>query len=147
MTCQREHPVEILLVEDNPGDRRLTIEVFRDCKICNRLQTVNDGVEAMEYLRREGKYSDAVRPDLILLDLNMPRKNGREVLAEIKADKYLKNIPVVVMTTSDAEPDILKCYALGANCFVTKPIDLEDFVKVVHLMEEFWLQVVKLPSN
>jgi len=147
MTCMRNKQVEILLVEDNPGDRRLAVEVFKDCKICNRIHIVNDGVEAMAFLRREGSFAANPRPDLVLLDLNLPRKDGREVLAEIKGDPELKNIPVVIMTTSEAEQDILRSYDLGANCYITKPIDLEQFIRVVRLIEDFWLTVVKLPPK
>lgn len=137
--------VDILLVEDNPGDVRLTEEALREGKVKNRLHVANDGVEAIEFLRREGKYSDAVKPDLILLDLNLPRKDGREVLREIKADPGLRVIPVVVLTTSAAEEDILKTYNLHANCYITKPVDLEQFLKIVRTIEDFWLSVVKLP--
>ncbi len=137
--------VEVLLVEDNPGDVRLTMEALKEAKMHNRVNVVMDGIEAMEFLRKEGKYADATRPDLILLDLNLPRKNGREVLAEIKADENLKCIPVVVLTTSEAEQDILKAYKLHANCYVTKPVDLDQFIKVVRSIESFWMTVVKLP--
>ena len=137
--------VDILLVEDNPGDVRLTEEALREGKVKNRLHVANDGVEAIEFLRREGKYIDAVKPDLILLDLNLPRKDGREVLKEIKADPGLRVIPVVVLTTSAAEEDILKTYNLHANCYITKPVDLEQFLKIVRTIEDFWLSVVKLP--
>jgi CheY-like chemotaxis protein len=138
-------PVEILLVEDNPGDVRLTLEIFKETKMLNKVTSVGDGVEAMAYLRREGKYAGAVRPGLILLDLNLPRKDGREVLRELKQDEDLKTIPVVILTTSRAEEDILKSYNLHANCYVTKPVDLSQFMKVVQSIEEFWLTVVKLP--
>lgn len=137
--------VEVLLVEDNPGDVRLTMEALKEAKMHNRVNVVMDGIEAMEFLRKEGKYADATRPDLILLDLNLPRKNGREVLAEIKADEELKCIPVVVLTTSEAEQDILKAYKLHANCYVSKPVDLDQFIKVVRSIESFWMTVVKLP--
>jgi chemotaxis family two-component system response regulator Rcp1 len=147
MSCDREHAVEILLVEDNPGDRRLAVEIFKDCKICNHINIVHDGVEAMAFLRREGDDASAPRPDLVLLDLNLPKKDGREVLAEIKEDSDLKNIPVVIMTTSESEQDILKSYNLGANCYITKPIDLDQFIKVVRVIEDFWLKVVKLPPR
>ena len=139
--------VDILLVEDNPGDVRLTIEVLKDAKLCNNIHVAGDGEEALCFLRRQGKYHDAVRPDLILLDLNMPRKDGREVLKEIKADPELKNIPVVVLTTSDAELDILRSYELHAYCYITKPVDLDQFAKVVLSIEEFWLSIVKLPGK
>jgi CheY-like chemotaxis protein len=142
-----ERPIEILLVEDNPGDVRLTREIFKAARIRNLIHTVEDGVEAMEYLRNQGKYADAAKPDLILLDLNLPRKDGREVLAEIKMDDELKRIPVVVLTISKAEEDILKTYSLHANCYITKPVDLDQFIKVVASIEDFWLSVVKLPSG
>jgi len=142
-----ERPIEILLVEDNPGDVRLTREIFKAARIRNLIHTVEDGVEAMEYLRNQGKYADAAKPDLILLDLNLPRKDGREVLAEIKTDDKLKRIPVVVLTISKAEEDILKTYRLHANCYITKPVDLDQFIKVVASIEDFWLSVVKLPSG
>ncbi len=140
-------PVEVLLVEDNPGDVRLTLEAFKEGKVNNRLSVVEDGVEALAFLRREGKYADASRPDLILLDLNLPKKDGREVLAEIKADEDLKRIPVVVLTTSKAEEDILKTYNLHANCYITKPVDFDQFVIVVRLIEDFWFTIVKLPRS
>ena len=139
--------IEILLVEDNPADIRLAQEAFKDAKVHNILYTVGDGVEAMAFLRREGKYADAPRPDLILLDLNLPKKDGREVLAEIKADEHLKLIPVVILTVSKDEEDILKTYNLHANCYITKPIDFEQFMKVVKTIEEFWLTIVKLPPK
>ena len=138
-------PIEILLVEDNPGDVRLTREAFKEAKLANRLHVVGDGVEAMAYLRREGPYATAGRPDLILLDPNLPKKDGREVLAEIKAEDDLKRIPVVVLTTSQAEQDILKVYDLHANCYITKPVDLDQFLRVVQSVEDFWLTIVKLP--
>ncbi len=140
-------PVEVLLVEDNPGDVRLTLEALKDGKVNNHLSVVEDGVEALAFLRREGKYADASRPDLILLDLNLPKKDGREVLAEIKADEDLKRIPVVVLTTSKAEEDILKTYNLHANCYITKPVDFDQFVIVVRLIEDFWFTIVKLPRS
>jgi CheY-like chemotaxis protein len=140
-------PIEILLVEDNPGDVRLTIEALKDGKVHNNLNLVSDGVDALAFLRREGKYAEAPRPDLVLLDLNLPRKDGRQVLQEIKADSKLKRIPVVILTTSQAEEDILKAYNLNANCYITKPVDLEQFIKVVKLIEDFWLTVVKLPCE
>jgi CheY-like chemotaxis protein len=135
----------ILLVEDNPGDVRLTREALKEGKISNDLNVVGDGVEALAYLRREGRYAGAERPDLILLDLNLPKKDGREVLQEIKGDGDLKKIPVVVLTTSAAERDILKAYDLHANCYITKPVDLDQFIRVVQLIEDFWLTIVKLP--
>ncbi|HUW56259.1 MAG TPA: response regulator [Planctomycetota bacterium] len=139
--------VEILLVEDNPGDVRLTLEALRENKILNRFHVASDGVGAMAFLHREGVYTDAPRPDLILLDLNLPGKDGREVLAEIKADETLRRIPVVILTTSKAEEDILKTYDLHANCYITKPVDLEQFVQVVKAIENFWLEMVKLPGG
>jgi len=140
-------PIEILLVEDNPGDVRLTQEALKDAKMHNDMHVAENGVEAMSFLRREGKYANAPRPDLILLDLNMPKKDGREVLAEIKADKVLKGIPVVVLTTSRSEQDILKAYDLHANCYITKPVDLDRFIAVVKSIEDFWLTIVKLPRR
>ncbi len=140
-------PIEILMVEDNPGDVRLVQEALRDSKIINRLFSVSDGQKALECLRKEGSYADAVRPDLILLDLNLPRKDGREVLAEIKADDDLRRIPVVIVTSSKAEEDILKAYDHHANCYITKPVDLEKFVAVVKAIEDFWVSIVKLPPK
>ncbi len=140
-------PVEILLVEDNPGDVRLTQEAFKENKVRNSLNVVEDGLEAMAFLHRASKYNEAPRPDLILLDLNLPKKDGREVLAEIKEDPNLKSIPVVVLTTSKAEEDIIKNYNLHANCYITKPVDLEQFIVVVKSIEDFWLTIVKLPSE
>ena len=136
--------VDILLIEDNPGDVRMTQEVLKESKILNKMYVVGDGVEAMAFLRREGKYADAPRPDLILLDLNLPRKDGHEVLAEVKSDDDLKRIPVVVLTISEAEDDILKSYDLHGNCYITKPIDFREFIKVVKSIEDFWLTIVKL---
>jgi CheY-like chemotaxis protein len=138
-------PIEILLVEDSPGDVELTREALADAKVSNNLSVVVDGVEAMEFLRKQGAYAAAPTPDLILLDLNMPRKDGREVLEEIKGDRDLRRIPVVVLTTSQAERDILASYNLHANCYVTKPVDLTQFIGVVRSIEDFWLTVVKLP--
>jgi len=140
-------PIEILLVEDNPGDVRLTLEALKEGKVRNNMSVVPDGVEALAFLRRQGKYSEAPRPDLILLDLNLPKKDGREVLGEIKQDEALKRIPVVVLTTSKAEEDILRSYDLYANCYITKPVDLERFFTVVKSIEDFWLTVVKLPLD
>jgi len=140
-------PVEILLVEDNPGDVRLTMEALKEGKLSNGLHVVEDGVEALAFLRKEGKYTQAPHPDLILLDLNLPKKDGREVLAEIKEDPDLKRIPVVILTTSKAEEDILRTYDLHANCYVTKPVELEQFMTIVKLIEEFWLTIVKLPPR
>ena len=138
-------PIEILLVEDNPGDVRLTMEALHDGKVRNNLHVAKDGVEAMAFLRQEGPHASAVRPDLVLLDLNLPRKDGREVLAEIKADLELKTIPVVVLTTSTAEQDVLRSYQLQANCYISKPVDLEQFITVVRSIEDFWLTIVTLP--
>jgi CheY-like chemotaxis protein len=140
-------PIEILLVEDNPGDVRLTQEALKESRVLNNVSVVKDGVEAMAFLGREGKYCDACRPDLILLDLNLPKKDGREVLADVKANEDLRCIPVVVLTSSRAEEDILKTYEHHANCYITKPIDLEQFVGVVKSIEDFWLTIVKLPSD
>ena len=138
---------EILLVEDNPGDSRLVIEAFRDSETLNNLHTVDDGEEAMSFLLQEGKYADAPRPDLILLDLNLPKKDGREVLAEIKGDFELRRIPVVIMTISSDEEDILNTYNLHVNSYITKPVDLDNFMNMFKSVEEFWLRVVKLPSS
>ncbi len=142
-----DQPIEILLVEDNPGDVRLTLEVMKDARVRNHMSMVKDGVEALAFLRREGDFADAPRPDLILLDLNLPKKDGREVLADIKADPTLKRIPVVVLTVSKDEEDILKSYDLYANCYVTKPINMEQFIAVVRSIEDFWLTIVKLPYD
>ena len=139
-------PVEILLVEDSPSDTDLTVEALREAKVRNHLSIVEDGVQALEFLRRQGKFGAAPRPDLILLDLNLPRKDGREVLAEIKADDSLKTIPVVVLTTSRAEQDVLQAYKYHANCYITKPVDFEQFLNVVHSIESFWLMLVTLPQ-
>jgi two-component system, chemotaxis family, response regulator Rcp1 len=139
--------IDILLVEDNEGDARLAKEVLRESKILNKVYHVVDGVEAMAFLRKEGKYADVPRPHLILLDLNLPRKDGREVLAEIKADECLKRIPVVVLTTSNDEEDISKTYNLHANCFITKSIDFEQFIRVIRSIEDFWLTIVALPGD
>ncbi len=138
-------PIEILLVEDSPSDTDLTVEALEAAKVCNRLSVVADGVEALDFLRRRGTFGDAPRPDLILLDLNLPRKSGREVLAEIKEDEGLKAIPVVVLTTSQADQDVLLAYSLHANCYITKPVDFRQFLEVVKSIESFWLTVVKLP--
>jgi CheY-like chemotaxis protein len=140
-------PVEILLVEDSPSDADLTADALSEGKVLNNLHWVEDGVEALAFLRRQGKHGDAPRPDIILLDLNLPKKDGREVLAEVKADPSLKLIPVVILTTSAAERDILRTYELNANCYITKPIGLEQFMEVVKLIETFWLAVVQLPSE
>lgn len=140
-------PIEILLVEDNPGDVRLTLEALKDSRISSTLRVVNDGAEAIQYLRQQGKYTKATIPDLVLLDLNLPKKDGREVLAEVKADKNLKRIPVVILTSSKCEEDILKAYGLHANCYITKPLDLEQYHKVVSSVEDFWLTRVSLPTR
>jgi CheY-like chemotaxis protein len=140
-----QRPLEILLVEDNPADVRLTQEAFREGKIRNTFAVARDGVEAMEFLRGQGKFAGVTRPDLILLDLNLPRKDGREVLAEIKADPALMRIPVVVLTTSQAEMDIVKSYNLHANCYVVKPVDLDQFIEVIKSIDNFWLSAVTLP--
>jgi chemotaxis family two-component system response regulator Rcp1 len=140
-------PVEILLVEDNPGDVDLTLEALENSKIRNRLSVVNDGEEALAFLHRTGKHAGAPRPDIILLDLNLPKKDGREVLAEIKADDDLKPIPVVILTTSQAEEDIFKSYNLHCNCYITKPFDLHQFLRVVKAIEDFWLTIVRLPPR
>jgi two-component system response regulator len=140
-------PVEILLVEDNPGDALLTKRFLEKSKICNNLHIVEDGFDAMTFLRKTGKYKDVPLPDLILLDLNLPGKDGREVLAEVKADKELSFIPVIVFTSSEAEEDIVKSYNLHANCYITKPVDFEQFRKVLTALEDFWFLVVKLPPH
>jgi CheY-like chemotaxis protein len=142
----RGESIEILLVEDSPDDAKLTIDALRDGRVRNKITHIEDGVEAMAFLRRAGQYGDAPRPDLILLDLNLPRKNGREVLAEIKQDPDLRRIPVVVMTSSDDEKDILAAYNLYVNCYVTKPVDLDQFISVVKSIEHFWFSIVKLPA-
>lgn len=144
MTGTPSIPIEILLVEDNPGDVRLTKEALKDARVRNNLNVAIDGVEALAFLRKQGKHGSAPRPDLILLDLNLPRKNGREVLLEIKQEPALQHIPVVVLTTSQAEQDVLESYRLRANAYVTKPVDLEQFLRVVGSIEEFWLEIVKL---
>jgi two-component system, chemotaxis family, response regulator Rcp1 len=140
-------PLEILLVEDNPGDVRLTREALKDGKILNNINSVENGIEALEYLNRRGKFSSAVRPDIILLDLNLPRKNGSEVLAEIKRDNYLKNIPVVILSSSKAEEDIFKTYNLQANCYICKPVDIYQFMKVIQVIDGFWFNIVTLPQE
>lgn len=139
--------IEILLVEDNPGDVRLTQEVLKEGKVQNKLSIVENGVQALSFLRKEKEYADAPTPDLILLDLNLPKKDGREVLLDIKKDTELKKIPVVVLTTSQAEEDILNVYDLNANCYVSKPVDLGQFIDVVKSIEDFWLSIVKLPTR
>ena len=140
-------PIEVLLVEDNPGDVRLTREALKEGKVCNNLSVVPDGVQAMAFLRRQGPYADAPRPDVILLDLNLPRKDGREVLEEVKGDPELRSIPVVVLTSSEADRDIARAYALHANCYITKPVDLDQFITVVKSIEDFWFSIVKLPQE
>jgi len=140
-------PIEILLVEDNPGDVELTREALEESKVHTRLSVARDGVEALAFLRREGAHADATTPDLILLDLNLPKKDGRAVLADIKADPVLRHIPVVVLTSSQAEQDILRAYELHANCYVTKPVDLDQFIRIVQSIEQFWFTVVKLPRT
>ena len=144
---ERGSVVKILLVEDNPGDVRLTQEALKESKMLNELYVTEDGVEALDFLNREGKYSEAPHPDLILLDLNLPRKDGRELLEEIKADEKLRRIPVVVLTTSKAQEDIYRMYEQHANCYITKPIDLDQFIEVVKSIDNFWLTIVKLPSE
>jgi len=140
-------PIDILLVEDSPSDTDLTVEALGAGKVANRLSIVEDGVQAMEFLRRQGRFANAPRPDLILLDLNLPRKDGREVLAEVKADPSLRHIPIVVLTTSQAEQDVLRAYSLHANCYVTKPVDFRQFIEVIRSIEDFWLTIVKLPET
>jgi two-component system response regulator len=139
--------IEILLVEDSPADVLITQEAFQEARLLNEIHVVEDGVQAMEFLRRKGAYASAPRPDLILLDLNLPRKNGREVLAEIKADEELRSIPIIVLTTSSAEEDILRAYNLHANCYVVKPVGFENFLKAVQSIRNFWFSVVALPSD
>jgi two-component system, chemotaxis family, response regulator Rcp1 len=140
-------PIEILMVEDNPGDVRLTREALKHGKVSNTMHVVEDGVAALDFLYRRGAYGKAPRPDLILLDLNLPKKNGREVLQEIKQDTHLKTIPVVILTTSQAEEDVLRAYSLHANCYITKPVDFIQFTKIVRTIEEFWLTIVTLPPK
>ena len=140
-------PIEVLLVEDNPGDVRLTREALKEGKIRNNLSVAKDGVEALAFLRREGEYAGAPRPDVILLDLNLPRKDGRQVLEEVKRDATLRQIPVVILTSSQAEEDICRAYDLHANCYISKPVDLDQFIKVVKSIEDFWFTVVKLPQE
>ena len=140
-------PIEILMVEDNPGDVRLMQEAFREAKVRNNIHIAADGVEALAFLRRQGRYADVPRPDVILLDLNLPKKDGREVLVEIKTDPGLGRIPVVILTSLEAEEDILKAYNLNANAYVAKPVDLEKFIAVVKSIEDFWLEIVKLPPH
>ncbi len=147
MTDAETRLVEILLVEDSPSDTELTIEALREAKVPNHISLVEDGVEALQFLRREGRHAGALRPDLILLDLNLPRKDGREVLSEIKSDENLKTIPVVVLTTSRAEQDVLRAYSLSANCYITKPVDFDKFLDVIRSIESFWLANVTLPPK
>jgi CheY-like chemotaxis protein len=147
MESEVSRQVEFLLAEDNPGDVRLTQEALRESKIRNNLNVVTDGMEALAFLRKQGKYAEAPTPDVVLLDLNLPKKDGREVLAEIKSDPVLKRIPVVIITSSEAEQDILRTYDLHANCYVSKPVDLDQFIKVIQAIENFWLTIVKLPSD
>ena len=139
--------VKILLIEDNPGDVRLTIEALKEAKIMNSMHVADDGIEALSFLKKEGIYKDKPRPDLIILDLNLPKKDGREVLGEIKSDDSLKQIPIVILTTSEAEEDIIKSYELHANCYITKPVDMEQFIKVVKSVGEFWFSIVILPPH
>ena len=145
MNGEDTRPIEILLVEDSPSDTELTLEALKDFKVRNHVSVVDDGVQAMQFLRRQGPYAAAPRPDLIMLDLNLPRKDGREVLAEIKADNSLKTIPIVVLTTSRAEQDVLRAYQFNANCYITKPVDFSQFLEVVRSIESFWRFVVTLP--
>jgi two-component system, chemotaxis family, response regulator Rcp1 len=140
-------PIEILLVEDNPGDAELTREALKVAKVANRLHVVDDGAEAVDFLFKKGKFSDAPRPDIVLLDLNLPKKDGREVLSEIKQNKEISEIPVVVLTTSQAEEDILRAYQLHANCYITKPVDFGQFLRVISTIQDFWLSIVKLPTR
>lgn len=147
MNDQVRSAIEILLVEDNPGDVRLTQEALREAKVRNNLHVVEDGVAAMTFLNNEGEFTETPKPDLILLDLNLPKKDGREVLGEIKSSEHLKRIPVVVLTTSQAEQDIVRSYNLHANCYVTKPVDLDQFIRIVKSIEDFWLTIVRLPGE
>jgi CheY-like chemotaxis protein len=144
---QNWRPIEILLIEDNPGDVDLTKEALQEAKVGNCLHVADDGAKAIDFLFNKGEYADAPRPDIILLDLNLPKKDGRQVLAEVKAEPRLADIPVVILTTSQAEEDILRSYQLHANCYITKPVDFKQFLKVVKSIEEFWLTIVKLPNH
>jgi CheY-like chemotaxis protein len=143
---QKSKPIEILLVEDNPGDARLTVEALKESKLLNRLHHVADGQEAIAFLKQQGDHQGKPRPDIILLDLNLPKKSGHEVLAEVKADPNLKSIPVVVLTSSEAERDIVMTYKLHANCYITKPVDLDKFISIIQKIEQFWMTIVKLPA-
>lgn len=145
-SCAAVRPLELLLVEDNPGDVRLTREALKSGEVAVNLNVARDGVEALDFLHRRGNFASAPVPDLILLDLNLPRKNGREVLSEIKSDPELRRIPVLVMTTSRADQDINRAYSLNANCYITKPMDLDEFLRIVRSIEDFWLKTVTLPS-
>ena len=145
MSTEETRPIEILLVEDSPSDTELTLEALKDFKVRNHVSVVEDGVQAMQFLRRQGPYVQAPRPDLIMLDLNLPRKDGREVLADIKGDDNLRPIPIVVLTTSRADQDVLRAYQLSANCYINKPVDFNQFLEVVRSIESFWLYVVTLP--
>jgi len=147
MSPSNGKPIEILLVEDNPGDVRLTREALKEGRVLNNLHVAGDGVQALEFLRRTGKFAGSPTPDLIFLDLNLPRMDGRELLAEVKGDPNLRRIPVVILTTSKAEEDILKTYDLHANCYITKPVDLDQFITVIKSVEDFWFTIVKLPSG
>ena len=147
IVAARPRVVEILLVEDNPGDSRLTLEAIRDCAVDTNLKVVRDGIEALAFLRREGVYGDASRPALILLDLNLPKKSGREVLAEVKSDPDLRRIPVLVFSTSELEDDVVTAYSLHANCYIPKPTDMSQLIAVVRCIEEFWLTRVRLPAH
>lgn len=142
----RTGTIEILLVEDNPGDARLTLEAFKEARVINNMTVVHDGAEALAYLRRQGAYADAMVPDLVLLDLNLPKVDGRQVLAEIKTDESLKRIPVIVLTTSASQDDIARAYGSHANCYITKPVDLDQFLRAIQSIESFWLSLVKLPA-
>ena len=144
---KKDEPINILLVEDNPGDIRLAQEIFKDGKVQKELHVVEDGVEAMAFLKKEGKYADSPRPDLILLDLNLPRKDGREVLDELKSDESLRRIPVIILTTSKSEEDVIKTYNMHANCFITKPVDIVQFLDMAEAIEEFWFNIVSLPRE
>ena len=143
---QKSKPIEILLVEDNPGDARLTVEALKESKLLNNLHHVADGQEAITFLKQEGAHQGKPRPDIILLDLNLPKKSGHEVLSEVKADPNLKSIPVVVLTSSEAERDIVMTYKLHANCYITKPVDLDKFISIIQKIEQFWMTIVKLPA-